>query len=54
MQNGELLKAAKECRIQSRAFQGRERMLLVRVADLFETLASDNKARKGVAATRCW
>jgi hypothetical protein len=54
MQASELLEAAKECRIQSQAFEGRERRLLVRVADMFETLASSDKAKNNVAATRCW
>lgn len=54
MQVGELLEAARECRTQSRAFQGHERKLLVRIADMFEVLAAGVETKNNVAATRCW
>jgi hypothetical protein len=54
MEVGELLEAARQCRTQSRAFQGNERKLLVRIADMFEVLAAGTETRNSVASTRCW
>lgn len=45
---------AEECRAQALAFQGAERVLLLKMADLFEAISSPAAATSPIDRIRCW
>lgn len=45
---------AEHCRAQAEAFHGPERQLLLKMADLFETLAAPDEAPSPLESIRCW
>lgn len=45
---------AEHCRAQAQAFDGAERQLLLNMAELFDTLATRDKAASPLESIRCW
>jgi len=54
MHDVDLAREAETCRVQAEHFREPERKLLLRIAKVFEELASMTDARKGIDAVRCW
>lgn len=54
MSQRNLLVQAEQCRTQAQAFEGAERQLLLRMAELFETISKSSGSSSPVDAIRCW
>jgi hypothetical protein len=54
MQDVDLAREAETCRVQAEHFREPERKLLLKVAKVFDELASMTEARKAIDAVRCW
>jgi hypothetical protein len=54
MQDVDLAREAETCCVQAEHFREPERKLLLKVAKVFDELASMTEARKAIDAVRCW
>ena len=54
MTSEQLSRVAEACRGQAGDFDGPERRLLLKIANLFEQMTPTARLRRAVAADRCW